>query len=427
MDFTLDSYYNADLPLGATRIDAVLTISCRPGEGGASPAQKRAIAILLDTSGSMTTHDKMANAKIAARVAIDQIPDDQYFTVISFNAKAKVVVPLQLATPAAKDLAHRGIQQLSSMGSTRMSEALTLARGQFMALPGVIACAQLLTDGENDHNDKDDLEAIVEQSKGIFQCDCRGVGTDWSPAALRMISSSLMGNADAIADASNLAADFQAFLARVMSKQVPDAVLRLWAPKTSKLLMVKQASPELVDLMPLVRQVDARTIEVPLGSWAAESRDYQIAYELVPCGEDEEMLACRPTLVYPRDGVEQKVVGRNVAVTWTADAERTARINREVAHYSGQEELAESIRRGLEAKARGDDNAATVLLGRAAQLAQGSGNDEVTRRLAKVVTIDDAANATVRLKREDKGADLELEMGGTRTVRRGSRTTTPSA
>ena len=89
-----------------------------------------------------------------------------------------------------------------------------------------------------------------------------------------------------------------------------------------------------------------------------------------------------------------------------------------MAHYTGQGELASSIQEGLEAKARGDEDKATRLLGRAAQIAQQTGNEEVTRRLKKVVDVVDADAGTVRLKRSDKSADLELEMGGTRTVRR---------
>ena len=43
----------------------------------------------------------------------------------------------------------------------------------------------------------------------------------------------------------------------------------------------------------------------------------------------------------------------------------------------------------------------------------------MTRRLTKVVDVVDAAEGTVRLKSNvSKGEELELEMGGTRTVRR---------
>ena len=106
------------------------------------------------------------------------------------------------------------------------------------------------------------------------------------------------------------------------------------------------------------------------------------------------------------------------AVQWSENNALTARISKEVAHYTGQKELADSIQEGLEAKAQGDEDKATRLLGRAAQLAAQSGNEEVTRRLKKVVDLVDAGTGTVRLRKADKAAEMELELGGTRTVRR---------
>lgn len=97
----------------------------------------------------------------------------------------------------------------------------------------------------------------------------------------------------------------------------------------------------------------------------------------------------------------------------------TTRINPQVAHYTGQTELADSIREGLEAKERGDVDQATKLLGKAAKIAIATGNDDVTQRLKKVVDVIDEDQGTVRLKSNAGKAEiLELDMGGTRTVRR---------
>jgi hypothetical protein len=130
------------------------------------------------------------------------------------------------------------------------------------------------------------------------------------------------------------------------------------------------------------------------------------------------VLACRPKLIYVTGGQTIEVPGQNVVATWSSDESKTTRMNKEVAHYNGQGELQEAIEQGMKAKAAGNVDVATRLLGKAARLAVQSGNDEVTRRLEKVVSIDDAASETVRLKRTDKAADLELEVGATRTVRR---------
>ena len=204
-----------------------------------------------------------------------------------------------------------------------------------------------------------------------------------------------------------------------MAKDIGDVRLRIQAPKSVKIVTVKQVSPEIVDLSKLVKRVDDKNIDIPLGAWGTENREYQIAFELVPQSEGEEMMAGRPKVVYTKNGQEVVIDGERIVAAWSTDISRTSRINEQVAHYTGQEELAQSIKDGLEAKARGDIDSATVLLGKAAKIAVQSGNEEVTARLKKVVDIVDAEVGTVRLKSNaGKAADLELDMGGTMTIRK---------
>jgi hypothetical protein len=107
-----------------------------------------------------------------------------------------------------------------------------------------------------------------------------------------------------------------------------------------------------------------------------------------------------------------------VRATWSDDATLTTRINPAVAHYTGQAELASVIQDGLAAKAAGDETTATVKLGRAAQLAAQTGNDEATSKLRKVVDIEDAETGTVRLKRDVAKLDeMALDTSSTKTTR----------
>ena len=96
----------------------------------------------------------------------------------------------------------------------------------------------------------------------------------------------------------------------------------------------------------------------------------------------------------------------------------SSRIDPRVAHYTGQEELAQAIQVGLEARARGDDDTATQMLGKAVKIAAESDNDEMTARLKRVVDVQDAATGTVRLKRGVAKADeMDLELESTTTKR----------
>jgi hypothetical protein len=96
----------------------------------------------------------------------------------------------------------------------------------------------------------------------------------------------------------------------------------------------------------------------------------------------------------------------------------TTRINPAVAHYTGQAELAAAIQEGLAAKASGDEATATTKLGRAAQLAAETGDEEATNKLRRVVDIEDPATGTVKLKRDvSKLDEMALDTSSTKTTR----------
>ena len=126
------------------------------------------------------------------------------------------------------------------------------------------------------------------------------------------------------------------------------------------------------------------------------------------------MLAARVTLV---EGDE--VLGQGlVRAVWTEDEQLSTRINREVAHFTGQAELADCIQDGLDARRAGDEETATFKLGRAVQLASESGNDATMKLLASVVEVEDAATGTIRLRRSVSELDeMVLETRSTKTVR----------
>jgi hypothetical protein len=419
MAFTLESFYNANLAVGATRLDAVISVTADAAATGSS--LKKVFGYMVDRSGSMGENrgQKMQSAKLALRQQINMLGPDDWFFIIAYDAEAQVLVPLSQVTPESRARAQDLVQRISPDGGTVMSRALMEAKAQFEKAGPCIAYAQFVTDGQNDPSDKGRIEYAVNACKGSFQCDAWGIGLDWNAGQLRAIANPLLGTADAVPDPERLDAVFKAALAKAMSRGVADVRLRLQTPGTCRIVSIKQQLPEIVDLTPMVRKVDERNVEVPLGSWGAETRDYYLVATLEPQGAGEEMMAFRPKVVCSDQGAETVVDGGRVIVTWTEDEALSTRISDQVAHYTGQQELSDSIKEGLEAKNRGDLDQATVLFGRAVKLAAQSGNDEITERLKKVVDIVDVGEGTVRLKGGNtKAADLELDMGGTRTVRR---------
>jgi len=287
-----------------------------------------------------------------------------------------------------------------------MGTWLTLAARVFATVPSLAQKhAILLTDGENQHETPEKLTEAIEAARGQFQCDCRGVGSDWKVAEVRRIAQALMGTVDIIPSGAQMASTFETLMRQSMGRGVASAALRVWAPQGAQVMFVRQVAPTVEDLTSRRLEVNALTGAFPTGSWGDESRDFHVAIRLAAKGIGQEQLAARVQLA-----IGEKVVAQAlVKAMWS---------NPEVAHYTGQTELADAIQQGLAAKAIGDDVTATAKLGRAVQLAAATGNEEATAKLKKVVEIDDPNAGTVRLRRSvDKLDEMALDTASTKTTR----------
>jgi hypothetical protein len=421
-DFSAEVYQNEFLPDGGTDVHAVVTLTCTgAGAAGQVGQGDAAEIVIVDTSGSMGEIN-IAMAQQAAAAAIDQIIDGTWFAVIAGTHLARIAFPAGRAElgmvqmdSASRDAAKRAVSSFRADGGTAMGTWLSMAARVFATVPSLAQKhAILLTDGENQHETPEQLTAAIQAAQGQFQCDCRGVGSAWQVAEVRRIAQALMGTVDIIPTGTQMAATFESLMRQSMARGVASATLRVWAPQGATVLFVRQVSPTVEELTSRRQEVNALTGAFPTGSWGDESRDYHVAIRLPAKGVGQEQLAARVQLA-----VGEKVVAQGlVKAMWSNDDTLTTRINPEVAHYTGQTELADAIQEGLAAKAMGDDATATAKLGRAVQLAAETGNDDATAKLKKVVDIDDPNAGTVRLRRSvNKLDEMALDTSSTKTTR----------
>lgn len=418
-EFKAEVFQNQFLPQGAKQVHAIMTVTATGGEGIISPnSGGKLLGIICDTSGSMGGQ-KIYAAKEAMAKIVTLLPPDASFFIVTGSSSTRLVFPMAKATRENQEKALAAIKSIGANGGTAISTWLLEALQQFQKMPTGVRQALLLTDGQNDDADETRLNQVLQQCEGIFQCDCRGVGTDWRVKQLQQISSKLLGTCDIIPDALMIEADFRAILEKAMTKTMSDVALRLWTPQGAKVLFCKQVSPEIVDLTTRSKLVKPQIFDYPTGAWGQnESRDYHFCIEVVPGNVGDEMLAGRSSLIYTTNGIENKVAEARILAIWTDDDAKSTKIDKRVAHYTGQAELAQSIQEGLEARDQGNFEVATAKLGKAVKLAYESGNESTAKLLKKVVDIEDAATGTVKLKREVAKADaMALETRSTKTTR----------
>ena len=422
-DFQIEVYQNEYLPQGAAEVNAIVTVT---GSGSGAPVRDAPAAevIIVDCSGSMDhPRTKMAAAKRATAAAIDTLRDGVAFAVISGTDIAQLVYPKRLGTvPASASSraeAKAAVERLYADRGTAMGEWLLLAKQVFATQPSPLRHAILLTDGKNVHERASKLERILGQTSGEFVCDCRGVGTDWEVGELRKISETLLGSVDIVAEPEDLEEDFRAMTTAAMGKEVADVALRVWTPQGATVKFVKQVEPTLLDLTARRTESAPRSGDYPTGSWGAESRDYHVCVQVPPAGIGDKMLAARVSLVARGGDVLGK--GQVIAI-WTDDTALSTKISPEVAHYTGQAELASAIEEGMAAQRQGDVETATAKLGRAVALAHESGHEDTAKLLSKVVDVVDPARGTVKLKRQVSAVDamtLESRSQVTKRVGKG--------
>ncbi|MFT3970222.1 MAG: VWA domain-containing protein [Micropruina sp.] len=420
--FTSAVYQNEFLPDGGTDVNAIVTIACSgAGAAGQTGSGDAGEIIIVDTSGSMGNVN-MAAAKQAAMVALDHILDGTYFAVVAGNHKAYLAYPMVQSGAGMVRMdartradARRAISYFRADGGTAMGNWLNLAKALFDSI-GHLAQkhAILLTDGENHNETQQQLDLAIRNCVGQFQVDCRGVGVDWKVAEIRTIAQALLGTVDIIPNPSALGQVFAELMRTSMARGVAQADLRIWIPQGAQVLFVRQVSPTVEDLTGRGVPINPLTQGYPTGSWGDEERDYHVQIRLPAKSVGQEQLAARVQLAVGPEVLTQGLV----KAKWSSDTNLTAQINPEVAHYTGQTELAQAIQEGLHAKASGDERTATTKLGRAAQLAAETGNAEATAKLRKVVNIDNAETGTVRLKRGVAKADeMALDTASTKTTR----------
>jgi hypothetical protein len=416
--FNAQTFQNEYVADGVDEIHAIVTVAAS-GVGQAGASGTAAEILIIDASGSMESPPtKIAAARRAGVAAVDEIRDGVFFAVIAGRSQPQMIYPYHTEMVRMDDQqrtnAKLAIENLKADGATPLGTWLMAAKGLFSTVQADKRHAILLTDGRQEGEDPRTLDIALSECQGIFQCDCRGIGADWEVEQLRRISSALMGTVDIVAQPDDLDDDFRQMMQASMSRGIADVRVRVWAPQGSQLLFVRQVAPTVAALAQSGAVISPLIQEFATGAWSDESRDFHIAVKVPPAPVGNERLSARLEVVVD-DQVMAKALVRAV---WSNDVAMTTRMNQAVAHYTGQTELADAIQQGLAAKAAGDTDAATVLLGKAAKLAAESNNDATMRLLRKVVDVEDAEAGTVRLKRDvDKADEMALDTRSTKTVR----------
>jgi Ca-activated chloride channel family protein len=286
--FALELDLVGDLAHDARQLDALITVRASDaGPAAGNGTADLAEILVMDRSLSMAASGKINAAKRAANAAIDALDDGVLLGIIAGNHESEVLFPLQggliRLDPTVRAAAKRRVLGLLPDGGTAIGKWLTAAGDLFAeaAPDGAVCHAALYTDGRNEHETAQQLEAALDDCADRFVCHARGLGDDWDYAPLLRIAEALHGDARAVVEISDLAADFAQLTRDARRLVVPRVYLGLGMNPVFHVGSIRQISPVEADLTRR-RLTEDGQVRFPLGAWSAGTRQYQLTLTFTP-------------------------------------------------------------------------------------------------------------------------------------------------
>ena len=186
------------------------------------------VCLALDRSTSMQGA-RLQAVKRSALMLIDELQENDVFSIVTFNDRAEVVVPA--TRKQSKEFLKQRLLSLSAVGGTEIYQGLHAAYqqvGRFYA-PEAINDIVLITDGHT-YGDEDKCYRLAEQARqrGIV-INGLGIGNKWNDAFLDKLTAITGGSANLVKNEQDIR-DFLESHFRGMSTRYAEQVLLDFQP-----------------------------------------------------------------------------------------------------------------------------------------------------------------------------------------------------
>ena len=208
------------------------------------------LCLVLDRSGSMS-EKPLEMVKEAAIGIIKKLKSGDRISVVTFDHRAKVIVPNQLVNDIRP--IEQKIRLMVADGGTSIDEGMRLGIKEIAShKQHCVSRLFLLTDGENEHGDNKRCLKLAElASEYNITIDTLGFGEHWNQDVLEQISDSAQGTLAYIEQPDRAIFEFERLFARAQSVGLTNSSLTVeLMPKVrlAELKPVAQVSPETIEL-----------------------------------------------------------------------------------------------------------------------------------------------------------------------------------
>lgn len=237
------------------------------------------ICMLLDNSSSMRG-DRLFQAKEAARYIVNQLTPEDYFSLISFNDHAKVVVPRQAVQANVAIREH--VSEVEAAGGTEMARGLEAALEEMLhgtAFSGVRRII-VLTDGQTYGDESRCVELARRAQQAGIGITALGVGEEWNEDLLATVGADGNSRSEYIASAEAIIPLFREEMRLLQGIVAQEMALALQLLSNVAVEDFFRVAPEVSPLTP--HESRDAGLMVPLGEWMGSDPQTFLAELLVP-------------------------------------------------------------------------------------------------------------------------------------------------
>ncbi|MFJ5231405.1 protein kinase [Kitasatospora sp. NPDC088391] len=353
----LEASHNPYLPPGRTELDAIVTVTAgRTGPRDLAAAAPRALVLLLGLSAHLPeAHFRAVTRAVADTV--DALDEGVRFAIVAGSEYAAMCYPDTLRTvraaPATKAEARAALDRLQPVRAAAFGRWVRQADRLLAGHPDAVRTAVLLMDLPSEAERPEELTAALAAAGGRFSCHVRGIGTDWQVSQGRAVAEALNGTVDLVhaatapALAAALATDLAGIVERTRQTFARDLALRITTPPGAAVRFLRQVAPQVEDLTGRGLPTGPGVVEYRVDAPDGQTREYHLGLELPPGRPGERITAAGlDLLLLPPAGDGRSLARAEVPAEHTDDADDLT-IRPQVAHYTGQAELAGAIEEAL--------------------------------------------------------------------------------
>jgi hypothetical protein len=371
-------------------------------EIGAPPASEAAVrprvnvAFVLDRSGSMRGHEKLALAKEALRHGIERLAPADRFAVVVYDDVVDVLAPGHAADAAAKQAAIAELAEIEARSRTALCDGW-LRGAEQVALgldPEAVNRVLLLTDGLANVGTTDpaELERLAAElrARGV-STSTFGVGDHFDEHLLGAMADAGGGAFRYIGTAAEIPALIGSEVGELLEVTARNVVLQIAGPEG---LRVEPLSP-------FPHEATPREVLVRVGDLVADQVVRLILRLGFPLGEPGRDVGAELAV---RDGAGR--LDASATLTWSfadGDANDHQRRDREVDRVVARTYADRALREAVGLNRRGAwDEARALLRGVARRIRSYAGRDEILRGIAAELEREAEAWSVQRMEHERK-------------------------